>query len=50
MGVLQRGPAVLFDALFDNAVRHGEHAVNKIRKTVVLGIARSILGGTGRAS
>lgn len=50
MGVLLRGPAVLFDALLDNAVGYGEHAVNKIRKSVVFNITRSILGGARRAS
>ena len=47
---MRRRLAVLFDALFDNAVRYGEHLIDKVRKTVVFNVARCILGGLSRVS
>jgi hypothetical protein len=41
-------PAVLFDALLDNAVRNGEHLIDKSRK--VCKFALFILGRVRRAS
>jgi hypothetical protein len=41
-------PTVLFDALLDNAVRNGEHLIDKSRK--VCKFALFILGGMRRAS
>lgn len=43
--------SVLFDALFDNAVRYGEHLINEVIKAVVFGVAtRGILGGRFRVA
>ena len=46
MRVSRRFSTVLFDALLDNAVRHGEHVVNEVGKAVVFcAAALNILGG-----
>jgi hypothetical protein len=50
MGVLLRGPAVLFDALLYDTVRHREHLIYEIGKAVVFNVARCILGRVDRAS
>ncbi len=51
MRVSRYRPAVLFDALFDNAVWDGEHLVNEVGEAVEFGVATlRILGRRSRVA
>jgi hypothetical protein len=43
-------PAVLFDALLDYTVRHGEHLIYEVSEAFVFDVTRSILGGRFRVT